>query len=357
MKRVYNFSSGPAQLPLEVLEKAQAEFLDYNSTGMSVMEMSHRSAPYKEIIGNAEANLRKLFNISDNYDVLFLQGGATLQFSMVPMNLKKTGTADFIDSGYWSAKAIKEAKKFITPRVVCSTKEENYNSLPVYEGIEFQGDYVYMTSNNTIYGTEFKAYPKTGDIPLVADMSSDILSRKVNVDDFGIIFAGAQKNIGPSGLCIAIVRKDLIGNAPETTPIMLDYKTHSENGSMYNTPPTYGIYIANLVFENMLAKGGIEAYEEMNKAKAELLYNQIDESKIFFNTIPAADRSLMNVVFKTGNEDLDKKFAKEAAAQGLMTLAGHRAVGGLRASIYNAMPIEGVQALVDFMKKFEMENK
>ncbi len=357
MNRVYNFSSGPAQLPYDVLVKAQAEFLDYNGTGMSVMEMSHRSATYKAIIENAEKNLRALYNIGDNYDVLFLQGGATLQFSMIPMNLNQKGSADFIDSGYWSAKAIKEAKKYTNVRVVCSTKDENYNSLPNYEGIEFEGDYVYMTSNNTIYGTEFKKYPKTGNIPLIADMSSDILSRKLDINDFGMIFAGAQKNIGPSGLCVAVVRKDLIGNAGENTPIMLDFKTHSENGSMYNTPPTYGIYIAGLVFEWLLGLGGIEAIEKINIEKAALLYDFIDNSTFYSNSIPSADRSLMNVVYKTPDADLDKKFAKEAAAAGLISLGGHRAVGGLRASIYNAMPIEGVKALIDFMKKFELENK
>lgn len=357
MNRVYNFSSGPAQLPYDVLVKAQTEMLNYNNTGMSVMEMSHRSAAYKEIIETAEKNLRTLYNISDDYAVLFLQGGASLQFTMVPMNLKKTGSADFIDSGYWSQKAIKEAKKYINVNTVCSTKDENYNSLPKFDGIDFKGDYVYMTSNNTIYGTEFKNYPKTGNIPLVADMSSDILSRKINVNDFGIIFAGAQKNIGPSGLCVAIVRKDLIGNAAEDTPIMLDYKTHSESGSMYNTPPTYGIYVAGLVFEWMLSKGGIEAFEKINAEKAALIYDFIDNSDFYKNTIPSADRSLMNIVFKTGNEDLDKKFAKDAAAKGLVSLGGHRAVGGLRASIYNAMPIEGVKALVEFMKEFELANK
>lgn len=357
MNRVYNFSSGPAQLPYDVLVKAQAEMLNYNNTGMSVMEMSHRSAAYKEIIETAEKNLRTLYNISDDYAVLFLQGGASLQFTMVPMNLKKTGSADFIDSGYWSQKAIKEAKKYIDVNTVCSTKEENYNSLPEFDGIDFKGDYVYMTSNNTIYGTEFKSYPKTGNIPLVADMSSDILSRKLDVNDFGIIFAGAQKNIGPSGLCVAIVRKDLIGNATENTPVMLDYKTHAESGSMYNTPPTYGIYVAGLVFEWMLSKGGVEAFEKINNEKAALVYDFIDSSDFYKNTIPAADRSLMNIVFKTGNEDLDKKFAKDAAAKGLVSLGGHRAVGGLRASIYNAMPIEGVKALVEFMKEFELANK
>ena len=357
MNRVYNFSSGPAQLPLDVLVKAQAELVDFNSTGMSVMEMSHRSAAYKEVIDNAEKNLRKLYNISDDYAVLFLQGGASLQFSMVPMNLKKSGSADFIDSGYWSQKAIKEAKKYLDVNVVCSTKEENFNSLPKFDGIDFKGDYVYMTSNNTIYGTEFKSYPKTGDIPLVADMSSDILSRKLDVNDFGIIFAGAQKNIGPSGLCVTIIRKDLIGNAPENIPIMLDYKTHADNGSMYNTPPTYGIYVAGLVFEWMLAQGGVEAFEKINAEKAALVYDLIDNSDFYSNTIPAADRSLMNIVFKTANEDLDKKFAKDAAAKGLISLGGHRAVGGLRASIYNAMPIEGVKALVEFMKEFELANK
>lgn len=357
MNRVYNFSSGPAQLPYDVLVKAQAELLDYNSTGMSVMEMSHRSAAYKEIIENAEKNLRKLYNISDDYAILFLQGGASLQFAMIPMNLNKIGSADYIDSGYWSAKAIKEAKKFTNVRVVCSTKEENYNSLPDFSGVSFEGDYVYMTSNNTIYGTEFKNYPQTGNIPLIADMSSDILSRKLNVNDFGMIFAGAQKNIGPSGLCVAIVRKDLIGSAAESTPIMLDYKTHLDNGSMFNTPPTYGIYIAGLVFEWLLAQGGIEAIEKVNKEKAAIVYDFIDNSDFYVNTIPADDRSLMNVVFKTPNADLDKKFAKDAAAKGLISLGGHRAVGGLRASIYNAMPIEGVRALVDFMKSFEAENK
>ena len=357
MNRVYNFSSGPAQLPYDVLVKAQAELLDYNSTGMSVMEMSHRSAAYKEIIENAEKNLRKLYNISDEYAVLFLQGGASLQFAMIPMNFNKIGSADYIDSGYWSAKAIKEAKKFTNVRVVCSTKEENYNRLPDFNGINFEGDYVYMTSNNTIYGTEFKKYPHTGNVPLIADMSSDILSRKIDVNNFGMIFAGAQKNIGPSGLCVAIVKKDLIGTASESTPIMLDYKTHSENGSMYNTPPTYGIYIAGLVFEWLLAQGGVEAIEKINIEKAALVYDFIDNSTFYSNTIPAEDRSLMNVVFKTPDADLDKKFAKDAASKGLISLGGHRAVGGLRASIYNAMPIEGVRALVEFMKNFEAENK
>ena len=357
MNRVYNFSSGPAQLPYDVLVKAQAELLDYNSTGMSVMEMSHRSAAYKEIIENAEKNLRKLYNISDEYAVLFLQGGASLQFAMIPMNFNKIGSADYIDSGYWSAKAIKEAKKFTNVRVVCSTKEENYNRLPDFNGINFEGDYVYMTSNNTIYGTHYSKLPETGNVPLVADLSSCICSEPIDVSKYGLIFAGAQKNLGPAGVTIVIIREDLISEPMEFTPTMLRYDIHAKNNSLYNTPPCYGIYMCKLMFEWLKNDiGGLENMAKINRKKADILYSYLDSSKLFKPTVQGDSRSMMNVPFVTGDADLDAKFVKEAAAAGFVNLKGHRTVGGMRASIYNAMPVEGVEALVEFMKKFEAEN-
>ena len=356
MKRVYNFSAGPAVLPVEVLEKAQKELVTYETSGMSVMEMSHRSKVYEGIIGKTEATLREIMNIPDNYKVLFLQGGASLQFAMIPLNLMtKSGKADFIDSGMWSAKAIGEAKKFGQVNVVASSKEDTYSHIPAYtdDCFDKEADYVYICSNNTIYGTKFNDIPKTGNVPLVADMSSSILSEEIDVSQYGVIFAGAQKNMGPAGVTVVIIREDLIGQAPSTIPTMLDYKTHASTDSMYNTPPTYTIYMLGLVFEWIKEQGGVKAIEKLNNEKANLLYDYLDNSKMFKGTAAKADRSLMNIPFVTGDEDLDALFVKEAIQAGFVNLKGHRSVGGMRASIYNAMPLEGVVALVDFMKKFE----
>lgn len=359
MERVYNFSAGPAVLPLPVLEKAQKELVSYKDSGMSVMEMSHRSKVYEGIIQNTESTLREVMNIPSNYKVLFLQGGASLQFAMVPLNLMtKNGVADFIDSGMWSAKAIQEAKKFGKVNVVASSKDDTYSYIPPFAETDFskEADYVYICSNNTIYGTKFNETPNTGDTPLVADMSSSILSEEIDVSKYGVIFAGAQKNMGPAGVTVVIIREDLIGHAPSTVPTMLDYKTHANSGSMYNTPPTYGIYMLGLVLEWIQEQGGIKAIEEMNKKKAKLLYDYLDQSKLFKGTAAKKDRSLMNIPFVTGNEELDALFVKEAIAQGFVNLKGHRSVGGMRASIYNAMPVEGVAELVDFMKDFEQKH-
>lgn len=357
--RVYNFSAGPAVLPVEVLEKAQKELVCYGNSGMSVMEMSHRSKDYLAIIENAEAKLRKIMGIPDNYRVLFLQGGASMQFAMVPLNLLKgSKKADFIDSGMWSSKAIKEAKKFGAVNVIASSKEDAYSHIPAYskEAFSKDADYAYICENNTIYGTKFNTLPDTGDVPLVSDQSSCILSEKIDVSRYGIIFAGAQKNLGPAGVTVVIIRDDLVGDAKTDVPTMLDYRTHVDNESMYNTPPTYGIYMLGLVFEWIENKGGIEAIEQMNREKAAILYDYLDESKLFKGTAAKEDRSLMNVPFVTGNADYDAEFIKTATAQGFVNLKGHRSVGGMRASIYNAMPIEGVKALVDFMKAFESKH-
>ena len=359
MKRVYNFSAGPAVLPLDVLEKAQKELVTYGESGMSVMEMSHRSKEYGSIINNAESTLREIMNIPDNYKVLFLQGGASLQFAMVPLNLMtKNKKADFIDTGVWSSKAIGEAKKFGQVNVVASSKADTYSHIPKYKDSDFDkdADYVYICSNNTIYGTKFDRLPNTGDVPLVADMSSIILSEEIDVSQYGVIFAGSQKNMGPAGVTVVIIREDLIGNAQEHIPAMLDYAVHAKAESMYNTPPTYTIYMLGLVFEWIKDQGGVKEIERRNKEKAALLYDAIDSSKLFKNTIAAKERSLMNVAFVTGNEEIDALFVKEAKEAGLVNIKGHRSVGGMRASIYNAMPLEGVAALVDFMKKFEEKN-
>lgn len=356
MNRVYNFSAGPAVLPVEVLEKAQKELVAYKDSGMSVMEMSHRSKAYEAIIEGAEKSLRELMNIPDNYKVLFLQGGASLQFAMIPLNLMtKNGKADFLDSGMWSAKAIQEAKKFGEVNVIASSKSDTYSHIPEYceSNFDKEADYFYICSNNTIYGTKFNEIPNTGDVPLVADMSSCILSEEIDVSKYGVIFAGAQKNMGPAGVTVVIIREDLIGSAPSTIPTMLDYKTHASSDSMYNTPPTYTIYMLGLVFDWIKEQGGVAAIEKINKQKAELLYNYLDNSKMFSGTAAKKDRSLMNIPFVTGKEDLDALFVKEATAAGLVNLKGHRSVGGMRASIYNAMPLEGVVALVEFMKQFE----
>jgi phosphoserine aminotransferase len=359
MNRAINFSAGPAVLPLEVLKKAQEEMIDYRGTGMSVMEMSHRSREYEAIIGGAEQNLRQLMNIPANYKVLFLQGGASLQFAMVPLNLfSPAKKADYVLTGAWAKKAISEARKFGTVNVVASSEDKNYNYIPALTPAMFSADadYVHITTNNTIYGTLFSELPDTGKTPLVADMSSNILSQEYDVTKFGLIYAGAQKNAGPAGVTIVIVRDDLLGRALPITPTMLDYKIHADESSMYNTPPCYAIYMAGLVFEWLLEKGGIKTMEKENKQKAAILYDFLDQSRMFKGTVETKSRSLMNIPFVTGNEELDNKFISEASKKGLKQLKGHRSVGGMRASIYNAMPREGVETLVAFMKEFEAAN-
>lgn len=356
MKRVYNFSAGPSVLPEIVLKKARDEMLCYKNTGMSVMEMSHRSKDYEKIITEAEQLLRELMNIPLNYKVLFLQGGASSQFAMVPLNLfRKSHKADFVNTGRWSQKAIDEAKRYGTVRVVASSEEQNFNYIPELDSSQFDedADYFYITTNNTIYGTRFTKLPDTGDVPLVADMSSNILSEPCDVSKFGIIFAGAQKNMGPAGLTVVIIREDLIGHAMDITPTMFDYKTHADASSMFNTPPTYSIYIAKLVFEWLKEQGGVEGIAKRNREKAKLIYDYLDQSSIFKGTVEPKDRSLMNIPFVLPTEELNKAFIEGAAKQGLVNLKGHRSVGGMRASIYNAMPEEGVKALVDFMQEFE----
>lgn len=360
MHRVYNFSAGPATLPLEVLEKAQKDLVDYKGTGMSVMEMSHRSSDYLAIFNGAKENLKKLMDVPDSHEILFMHGGASSQFAMVPLNLfSKSKKADYINTGVWSKKAIAEAKRYGTVNVVASSEDKTFSYIPKVTRDMFdpQADYVHITSNNTIYGTTFPELPDVGNVPLVADMSSNILAQVYDVSKFGIIYAGAQKNIGPAGVAIVIVRKDLMGAAMEITPTMFNYKIHAENDSMFNTPPTYAIYIAGLVFEWLLERGGVAEMQKINEEKAGWLYNFLDNSNLFKGTAEVGSRSTMNVPFVTTSEELDNKFIKEATAAGLKTLKGHRSVGGMRASIYNAMPSEGVKALVDFMKKFELQNK
>lgn len=360
MKRVYNFSAGPAVLPEEVLKEAAEEMLDYKGTGMSVMEMSHRSKAFEEIINNAEKTLRELMNIPDNYKVLFLQGGASQQFAMIPMNLMKNKVADYIVTGQWAKKAASEAKLYGQVNILASSADKTFSYIPDVKDIKISedADYVYICHNNTIYGTKYNELPEVGDKILVADMSSDILSEPVDVTKYGLIFAGAQKNIGPAGVVIVIIREDLITeDVLPGTPTMLQYKIHADNGSLYNTPPAYGIYICGKVFNWIKEKGGLEAMKKINEEKAALLYDYLDSSSLFKGTVVKKDRSLMNVPFVTGSEELDAKFVKEAKAAGFENIKGHRSVGGMRASIYNAMPIEGVKALVEFMKKFEAENK
>jgi len=359
MTRVFNFSAGPAVLPVEVLKEAAEEMLDYNGTGMSVMEMSHRSKAFEKIIGEAEQDLRALMDIPDNYKVLFLQGGASQQFAMVPMNLMKNRVADYINTGQWSTKAIAEAKLYGKVNVIASSEDKIFSYIPDLKGLKIssEADYVYICHNNTIYGTKYHDLPETGDKPLVADMSSDFLSEPVDVTKYGLIFAGAQKNIGPAGVVVVIIREDLVTNdVLPGTPTMLRYKTHVDNRSLYNTPPAYGIYICGKVFKWVQKQGGLTAMKKKNEEKAALLYQYLDSSRMFQGTVVKKDRSLMNVPFITGSETLDKKFTKEAAEAGLVNLEGHRTVGGMRASIYNAMPLEGVKALIEFMKKFEAVN-
>lgn len=359
MERVYNFSAGPSMLPLPVLEKAQKEMLNYGGSGMSVMEMSHRSKWFDDIIKDAEATLRRLMNIPDNYKVMFLQGGGSTQFAMIPLNLMVKGKCDLVNTGQWAKKAMQEAKRFGSVNVVASSEDKVFNYIPALDKSKFDADadYFYITYNNTIYGTRYTELPEVGNVPLVADMSSMIMSEVVDVSKFGLIFAGAQKNIGPAGVTVVIMREDLIGQAKDICPTMLNYKIHADAGSLYNTPPCYAIYIAKLVFDWLEENGGVAAMQKLNEEKAGVLYDFLDNSMMFRGTVVPKDRSLMNVPFVTDDDDLNAKFIKEATANGFVNLKGHRTVGGMRASIYNAMPIEGVKSLVEFMKKFEMENK
>ena len=359
MARVFNFSAGPAVLPEEVLREAAAEMLDYRGTGMSVMEMSHRSRPFQEIIETAESDLRELMGIPDNYKVLFLQGGASQQFAMIPMNLMKNRVADYIITGQWAKKAWQEAQKYGKANAVASSADKTFTYIPDCSDLPISddADYVYICENNTIYGTKFHELPNTKGKPLVADVSSCFLSEPVDVSRYGMIYGGVQKNIGPAGVVIAIIRDDLITeDVLPGTPTMLQYKIHADNGSLYNTPPAYGIYICGKVFQWLKARGGLEAMKQYNEQKAKILYDFLDESKLFHGTVVKKDRSLMNVPFVTGDKELDARFVKEAEAAGFVNLKGHRTVGGMRASIYNAMPIEGVEKLVAFMAEFEKNN-
>lgn len=360
MSRVYNFSAGPAVLPEEVLREAAEEMLDYRGTGMSVMEMSHRSKAFQEIIDTAEANLRDLMGIPDEYAVLFLQGGASQQFAMIPMNLMKNKAADYIVTGQWAKKASEEAKKYGRVNILASSEDKTFSYIPDCSDLPVSedADYVYICENNTIYGTKYRKLPDTKGKILVADVSSCFLSEPVDVTRYGVIYGGVQKNIGPAGTVIVIIRKDLItDDVLAGTPTMLKYKTHLDAGSLYNTPPAYGIYICGKVFKWLKRQGGLEAMKEHNEKKAEILYGFLDQSRMFKGTVKPEDRSLMNVPFVTGDDKLDAKFIKEARKAGFENLKGHRSVGGMRASIYNAMPIEGVEALTAFMKKFEEENQ
>lgn len=354
--RVYNFSAGPSVLPEVVLQKAASEIFDYEGTGISVMEMSHRSKEFKEIITDAEKNLRTLMNIPDNYEVLFLQGGGTLQFSMIPLNLMtQSKKADYIITGNWAKKAFLEAQKFGDVKAVASSEDENFSYIPKVKPEDIRGDvdYVYVCYNNTIYGSHFNEYPDVGDKLLVADMSSCILSEEIDVSKFGLIFAGAQKNLAPAGLTIVIMRSDLMGRASDNIPVYLDYSIHAAKGSIYNTPPCWQIYIAGEVMKHLIELGGIKAVHESNLRKASKLYGYIDASSLFKGPIRKEDRSIMNVTFVTGDPELDKEFIEGAKKEKMINLAGHRSVSGMRASIYNAMPEEGVDALVDYMRRFE----
>jgi phosphoserine aminotransferase len=359
MTRVFNFSAGPAALPEAVLKQAQTEMLDWNGSGMSVMEMSHRGKEFMSIAEQAEADLRRLMNIPANYKVLFLQGGASAQFAMVPLNLLRGKTsADYVNTGAWSKKAIAEAKRYCDVNVAASSEDSKFTSVPAFESWKLNGDaaYVHYTPNETIGGVEFHWVPETGDVPLVVDMSSTILSRPIDVSRFGVIYAGAQKNIGPAGLTLVIVREDLMGQVLDGTPTMFNYQVHADAGSMYNTPPTYGWYLAGLVFKWLLDLGGLEGMAKINRRKAEKLYAAVDGSDFYANPVDPACRSWMNVPFTLADPELDPVFLAEAKEQGLVTLKGHRSVGGMRASIYNAMPEEGVDALVAFMADFEKRN-
>ena len=360
MERVYNFSAGPAVLPVEVLQQAADEMLNYKGSGMSVMEMSHRSKTYQAIIDEAEADLRDLLNIPANYKVLFAQGGCSLQFASVPMNLMRNGVADYIVTGQWAKKAFQEAQKYGKANKIATSEDKTFSYIPDCSDLPISenADYVYICENNTIYGTKFKKLPNTKGKPLVSDVSSCFLSEPVDITKYGVMYGGVQKNVGPSGVQILIIREDLIGEGPAiaNTPTMMNWKIQTDNGSLYNTPPTYGIYICGLVFKWIKKLGGLSKMKEMNEAKAKVLYDFLDSSKLFRGTVVKEDRSLMNVPFVIGNEEMEAKFIKEATAEGLTSLKGHRTVGGMRASIYNAMPIEGVKKLVAFMKDFESKN-
>jgi phosphoserine aminotransferase len=352
--RIYNFSAGPAALPLQVLQQAAKEMAEYGDAGMSVMEMSHRSKSYEDIHNAATELLRELLNVPANYKVLLLQGGASQQFAMIPMNLSKNGKADFVITGEWATRAYKEASKVLTANIAASSEAQKFARIPEITSISADADYFHICSNNTICGTRFTSFPDTGNVPLVADMSSGILSEVFDVSKFGLIYAGAQKNIGPAGLTVVIIREDLLENENAAKlPAFLQYKTHANAGSMYNTPPTYAIYMTKLCLEWLKSQGGVAGIQKINESKAKILYDFLDASPLFKGIADKPHRSLMNVPFTTGDDEKDKQFVKEASAAGLANLGGHRLVGGLRASIYNAMPTEGVQALVDFMRKFE----
>ncbi|ABS22350.1 3-phosphoserine/phosphohydroxythreonine transaminase [Bacillus cytotoxicus] len=360
MERGYNFSAGPSMLPLPVLEKVQAELLNYNGTGMSIMEMSHRSSYFQEIIEETSSLLRELMYIPDSYDVLFLQGGASLQFSMVPLNvMNKHKRAGYVLTGTWAKKALQEAKKVGEAVIVASSEEDNFTTIPYISAsmIPSNLDYLHITTNNTIEGTKYTEIPQVATIPLVADMSSNILSEEYDVNQFGVIYAGAQKNLGPAGLTIVIVKKELVGKAKAFCPVMLNYETYSKNNSLYNTPPSFSIYVTKLVLEWLKEQGGVSVMEQQNRKKAALLYQFLDESQLFTSPVDPKYRSLMNIPFTTPSEKLNEQFLQKAKEMGLVTLKGHRSVGGMRASIYNAMPIEGVKKLVAYMKTFELENR
>lgn len=360
MARVYNFSAGPSILPESVLKKAASEMLDYQGSGQSVMEMSHRSKVYESIIQGCESLLREVMGIPNNYKVLFLQGGASSQFAMIPLNLMNgSGKADFVITGQWANKAYQEAARYGDANIVASSKDKTFSYIPKLDKSKFtpDADYFHICLNNTIYGTRFTVLPDTGNVPLIADVSSCILSEPIDVSKFGLLYAGAQKNMAPAGLTVVIIREDLIGNARDITPTMFNYKTHSDSGSMFNTPPCYSIYMCKLVLEWIKNEvGGLEKMKEYNEKKARILYDFLDSSKLFRGTVEPKDRSLMNVPFVTGSAELDAEFVKQAAARNFVNLKGHRSVGGMRASIYNAMPIEGVEKLVEFMKEFEANN-
>ncbi len=357
MARVYNFSAGPSALPEELLKQAAADLVEYPGAGMSVMEMSHRSGDYQAIIDETEANIRKVMSIPDNYKVLFLQGGASLQFAMIPMNLKgKFNKAMYINTGMWTKKAIKEAKKLTNVVIGADSSDKTFNYIPELPEVPQDLDYCFICSNNTIYGTRMAELPNTGNVPLVADMSSCIMSEPVDVSKYGLIFAGAQKNLGPAGVTLVIIREDLITECPDEMPTFLSYKTHADEGSMFNTPPTYGIYMIGLMMKWILANGGIEGIHKANLKKADILYGYLDKSAMFSATVEPKDRSLMNIPFIANTDELNAKFVKEATAAGFKNLKGHRSVGGMRASIYNAVSADAVQALVDFMTEFENSN-
>lgn len=359
-KRVYNFSAGPSMLPLEVLERAQRELVCYPSCGMSVMEMSHRSKMFEEILERAKADLKELMHIPDNYKILFLQGGGSTQFAMVPLNLmNKNNKADYVITGQWAKKAAEEAKRYGKVNIAASSADTMFDRIPELDKNTFtpDADYFYITLNNTIYGTRWTELPDVGDIPLVGDMSSSILSQEIDITKFGLLYAGAQKNLGPAGVTVVIIREDLLGNEMDFTPTMLKYSVHAENNSLYNTPPTYGIYFVGLVFDWVKRQGGVAALQKINEKKAGILYDFLDSSSLFRGTVVKKDRSLMNAPFVLPTEELNAKFIKEAEAQGFVNLKGHRTVGGMRASMYNAMPVAGVEALVAFMEKFEKENR